>query len=72
MGKLGQGSLRAFARQGVHEIASVLPAFKDSVQIREEPGMFGNPSASEIARQTGTDWHQQREQEHQQQPDFEP
>lgn len=51
--KAGEGSLRAFVRQGSKEIAQTLPAFKDSVQVIEEPGQIGNPTTYDVSKQTG-------------------
>ena len=51
--KFGEGSLRAFMRQGLKEVAQVLPAFKDSMHIVEEPGQIGNPTTYDVSKQTG-------------------
>lgn len=42
---------RAMARQGLKEFAQVLPAFKDSIQIVEEPGTAANPTPQEVYKQ---------------------
>ncbi len=68
--KIGQGSLKAFARQGFKELSHVIPAFKDSVQVQEEPGVFGNPTQQDISRETGaTDRIRETYQKHQAQPE---
>lgn len=51
--KIGEGALKAWARQGHKEIANILPAFKDSIQIVEEPGMLSNPTSYDVSKQTG-------------------
>ncbi len=58
--KIGQGALKAAARQGLKEIAQALPAFKDSMHVIEEPGALGNPTSYEVSKQTGS-VHQSRE-----------
>jgi hypothetical protein len=47
---LGAGSLKAFLRQGAKEVAQVLPAFKDGVQVVEEQGTCGNPTPRDVDR----------------------
>ena len=51
--KIGEGSLKAWVRSGFKEAASVLPAFKDSIQVQEEPGLVGNPTTYDVSKQTG-------------------
>lgn len=51
--KIGEGSLRAWVRQGHKELAQTLPAFKDSVHVVEEPGMWHNPTTYDVSKQTG-------------------
>lgn len=51
--KIGEGSLRAFVRQGAKELAQALPAFKDSIHVVEEPGQIGNPTTYDVSKQTG-------------------
>lgn len=48
---IGAGALQAFVRQGFKEVAQVIPAFKDSVQVVEEPGTVGNPTPRDVDRQ---------------------
>jgi hypothetical protein len=49
--KFGQGSLKAWLRAGSKEAAQVLPAFKDSIQPVEEPGLPGNLTPQEVHNQ---------------------
>lgn len=49
--KIGQGSLQAWLRAGHKEIAQALPAFRDSIQIVEEPGLPSNLTAQEVTAQ---------------------
>lgn len=51
--KIGEGALAAFGRQGLKELAQVLPAFPDSVRPVEEPGMFGNPTPQIVTQEMG-------------------
>ena len=51
--KIGEGTLKAWIRQGGKEGAQVLPAFKDSIQVVEEPGLIGNPTTYDVSKQTG-------------------
>ena len=39
--KVGSGALQAWLRQGSKEMSQVLPAFRESVQVIEEPGAHG-------------------------------
>jgi hypothetical protein len=49
--KIGSGSLQAFLRQGLKELAQVLPAFPDSVKVSEEIGALGNPPPQLVTEQ---------------------
>jgi hypothetical protein len=49
--KIGQGSLQAWLRAGAKEAAQALPAFRDSIQVVEEPGLPGNLTPQEVAAQ---------------------
>lgn len=49
--KFGAGAGKAWLRQGLKEIAQVLPATKESVQVVEEPGQIGNLTPQEVDRQ---------------------
>lgn len=51
--KIGEGSLKAWARQGHKEISAVIPAFPDSMRVVEEPGMPSNPTSFEVTQQRG-------------------
>jgi hypothetical protein len=51
--KLGEGSLRAFLRQGHKEIGQALEAFNNGIRVVEEPGAFNNPTSYEVSKQTG-------------------
>jgi hypothetical protein len=51
--KIGEGALAAFGRQGLKELAQVLPAFPDSVRPVEEAGMFGNPTPQIVTKEMG-------------------
>lgn len=46
--KIGQGHLEAMARSGLKELASILPAFPESVRPVEEMGLFGNALPQEV------------------------
>lgn len=48
-------TLKAQLRQGAKEAAQALPAFKDSVQIVEEPGLPGNLTPQEVVQQKQPD-----------------
>jgi hypothetical protein len=56
--KLGEGSLAAFVRQGLKELAQALPAFPDSIRPVEEPGMFGNPTPQIVTQEMGAGGYQ--------------
>ena len=43
--------LLAALRQGAKELASILPAFPDSVHVVEEPGAMGNPTPQLVTEQ---------------------
>jgi hypothetical protein len=58
--KIGQGSLRAFLRQGGKELSQALPAFKDSIQVVEEPGTIGNPTPQQVTQQTGLTYNDRK------------
>lgn len=51
--KIGEGSLKAWARQGHKELTAALKAFPDSLPLVEEPGMPSNPTSYEVTRQRG-------------------
>lgn len=42
----------AFIRQGSKEGAQILPAFRDSVRVVEEPGTLGNPTPQQVTEQS--------------------
>jgi hypothetical protein len=46
--KIGSGALDAFFRQGLKELAQIVPAFPESVRVVEEPGALGNPTPVEV------------------------
>lgn len=46
--KIGAGALAAAGRQGLKELAQIVPAFPDSVRAVEEPGQIGNPTPQEV------------------------
>jgi hypothetical protein len=46
--KWGAGALGAFVRQGAKEFAQIIPAFKDSIQVVEEPGAPLNLTPVEV------------------------
>jgi hypothetical protein len=50
--KIGQGHLAAMGRSGLKELASILPAFPESVRPVEEMGLFGNALPQEIYEDT--------------------
>lgn len=66
--KIGEGSLRAFVRQGAKELGQALPAFKDSVQVVEEPGTFLNPTTFDVSKQTGAVMDKSRDHEAEREP----
>ena len=70
--KIGEGSLEAFARAGLKELAKTLPAFADSIQPHEEPGMYGNPTAYDVSKQTGAVNDKSQEPEKPTEPEWEP
>lgn len=49
--KIGEGHAYASGRQGLKELAQILPAFPESVQPVEEPGLVGNPVSREVYEQ---------------------
>lgn len=49
--KFGAGSLKAMLRSGFKELGQALPAFPDSIQVVEEPGLPGNLTPQEVAAQ---------------------
>lgn len=51
--KIGEGALKAWARQGHKEISAIIPAFPDSIRVVEEPGMLSNPTSYDVSKQTG-------------------
>lgn len=52
--------LLAAGRQGLDEIAQILPPFPDSMRCVEEPGTLGNPTMQMITEQMrGTDSYEQ-------------
>jgi hypothetical protein len=55
--KWGAGHLAAWVRSGFKEIAQVLPAFRDSVHVVEEPGLAGNPTNIEVLRDKEGDYN---------------
>lgn len=61
----GKAELWAFARQGQKELTQILPAFPDSVQPVEEPGLMGNPTQREV-------YEQQHGEDKAPEPQFEP
>ncbi len=58
MGKIGQGHLKAFIRQGAKELAQALPALPQSIKTVEEPGLVGNTTQQEVGKQMGLDEYQ--------------
>ncbi len=56
------GPLLAALRQGGKELAAVLPAFPDSVQVVNEPGTLGNPTPQLVTEQisAGQDFNRNR------------
>jgi hypothetical protein len=66
--KIGEGSLKAFFRQGAKELAQALPAFKDSIQVVEEPGTFLNPTTYDVSKQTGAVMDHQNDKEPEREP----
>jgi hypothetical protein len=46
--KIGAGHVKAMLRSGFKEVSRILPAFPQSIQPIEEPGLFGNPVPQEI------------------------
>ena len=46
--------LYAAFRQGDKEFAQILKAFPDGIQLIEEPGTLGNPTAQMISEEIGT------------------
>jgi hypothetical protein len=50
----GSAALWASWRQGLKELAQVLPAFPDGVRPVEEPGQMGNPTQAMVTQQVGT------------------
>jgi hypothetical protein len=58
-GKIGDGHLAAFLRQGHKEIAQALVAFPQGMHIVEEPGLAGNPTQMEVREQKGQDGFQE-------------
>ena len=46
--------LWAAGRQGLKELAQVLPAFPDSMRPVEEPGTLGNPTQAMVTQEIGT------------------
>jgi hypothetical protein len=52
--KIGAGHLKAMGRTGFKEIAQILPALPaHGVQPVEEPGLAGNLTPQEVARDKG-------------------
>jgi hypothetical protein len=52
--KIGAGHVKAMMRQGAKEIAQSLPAFPShGIQPVEEPGLAGNLTPQEVARDKG-------------------
>lgn len=51
--KIGEGHAKAWLRAGFKELSAALPAFKDSIQVQEEPGLYGNPTTYDVSKQTG-------------------
>jgi hypothetical protein len=59
--KLGTGMLTAFIRQGHKEISQVVPAFKDSIQVVEEPGQLNNLTPGAVDRQIEPEQNRSKE-----------
>ena len=51
--KIGEGSLKAWARMGHKELSAIVPAFPDSMRVVEEPGMPSNSTSYEVSKQRG-------------------
>lgn len=51
--KIGQGSLRAFMRQGIKELGRALQALPTSIPFVEEPGQIGTATTQAVSQQTG-------------------
>jgi hypothetical protein len=46
--KIGSTHLPAMGRQGLKELANILPAFPESIKPVEEVGLFGNALPQEV------------------------
>jgi len=51
--KIGQGSLKAFGRQGIKELGNALQALPTSLPMVDEPGQMWSPTPQAISQQTG-------------------